>query len=90
MSNINSQSGLTGYFCSNTVFDLSWKVFPDTEIKILEKGLDYAPILNKFNESELRQDFNELSRNMLLKWYFRNEGTEDLSEVVLETSTRNS
>ena len=39
MSNINSQSKLTGYFCSNTIFNLSQNVLPDTEIKILEKDL---------------------------------------------------
>ena len=39
MSNINSQSKLTGYFCSNTIFNLSRNVLPDTEIKILEKDL---------------------------------------------------
>ena len=53
----------------------------DTEIKILEKGLDYAPIQNKVNKPELRQDFDEFSRKMLLKWYFRNEATEDFSET---------
>ena len=53
----------------------------DTEIKILEKGLDYAPIQNKVNEPKLRQDFDEFSRKMRLKWYFRNEATEDFSET---------
>ena len=53
----------------------------DTEIKILEKGLDYAPIQNKVNEPELRQDFDKFSRKMHLKWYFQNEATEDFSEM---------
>ena len=53
----------------------------DTEIKILEKGLDYAPIQNKVNEPESRQDFDEFSRKMRLKWYFRNEATEDFNET---------
>ena len=53
----------------------------DTEIKILEKALDHAPIQNKVNESELREDFYEFSRKMRLKWYFRNEATEDFSET---------
>ena len=35
---------LTGYFCSDTVFNLSKKVLSDAEIKVLEKRLDYAPI----------------------------------------------
>ena len=67
MSNINSQSRLTGYFCSNTVFNLSRKILSDTEIEILEKGLDHAPIQNKVNEPELREDFYEFSRKMRLK-----------------------
>ena len=53
----------------------------DTELKILEKGLDYAPIQNKVNEPKLRQDFDEFSRKMRLKWYFRNEAAEDFSET---------
>ena len=81
MSNINSQSRLTGHFCLNTVFNLSQKVLSDTEIKILKKGLDDAPIQNKVNEPELRHDFDEFSRKMRLKWYFRNEATEDFSET---------
>ena len=81
MSNINSQSRLTGHFCSKTVFNLSRKVLSETEIKISEKGLDYAPIQNKVTEPELRQDFDEFSRKMRLKWYFRNEATEDFSET---------
>ena len=52
---------------------------PVTEIKILEKGLDYAPIQNKVNDPELRQDL--FSRKMRRKWYFRNEATEDFSET---------
>ena len=54
-----SEGRLEGYFCSNTVFNLSRKVLTDTEIRILEKGLDFAPIQNKINEPELRSDFDE-------------------------------
>ena len=53
----------------------------DTEIKILETVLDYALIQNKVNQLELRQDFDEFSRKMHHKWYFRNEATEDFSET---------
>ena len=46
----DSTSGLTtvenrcGYFCSETIFNLSHQVLTDTEIKVLEKGLDFAPM----------------------------------------------
>ena len=55
----NSNDRISGYFCSDTVFNLSKKVLTDIEIKVLEKGLDYAPIQNKINEPELRRDFEE-------------------------------
>ena len=50
------------------------------EIKILGKGLDYAPIQNKINEPELRRDFEDFARRMRLKWYFRNGPTSSFSE----------
>ena len=71
---------LSGYFCSETIFNLSNRVLTDTEIKVLEKGLDFAPIQKKLNEPELRSDFNEFCRRMRLKWHFRDE-SENFSEV---------
>ena len=71
---------ISGYFCSDTVFNLSKKVLPDIEIKILEEGLDYAPIQNKINKPELRRDFEDFARQMTLKWYFKNEPTSSFSE----------
>ena len=44
---VASDGRLEGYFCSDTVFNLSLKVLTDTEIRILAKGLDFAPIQNK-------------------------------------------
>ena len=41
------------------MFNLSNRVLTDIEIKVLEKGLDFAPIQRKINEPELRQDFAE-------------------------------
>ena len=36
----------------------------DTEIRVFEKGLDFAPIQNKLSEPELRRDFKEFCRRM--------------------------
>ena len=55
--NINASSRVQEYFCSDKVLNLSKKVLPETEIKVLEKGLFFAPIQNKINEPELRKDF---------------------------------
>ena len=49
-----SATRITGYFCSDTVFNLSNRVLTDIEIKVLEKGLDLASIQRKINEPELR------------------------------------
>ena len=38
---------LEGYFCSKSVFSLSKKVLTETEIRILEKGLGFAPTPTK-------------------------------------------
>ena len=61
----------------------------DTGIRILEKGLDFAPIQNKINEPELRTDFKDFCRRMRARWHFRNEPTPEFSEtpVLLLKST---
>ena len=50
-------SRMKGYFCSDTVFNLGKKVLTEDEIKVLEKGLDFAPIQRKVSEPELRLEF---------------------------------
>ena len=72
---------LKGYFCSDTVFNLSGRVLPESEIKVLEKELDFAPFQRKVNEPELRRAFEEFCRRMGIKWHFRNEISEEFSEV---------
>ena len=59
---------LKGYFCSDTVFNLSGTILSESEIKVLEKGLDFAPLQRKVNEPEI----------MRIKWYFRNEISKNL------------
>ena len=80
-ANLSDESRLSGYFCSDTVFNLSKRVLLETEIKILEKGLVYAPIQRKINEPELKSDFEEFCRRMQIKWHFRNEPSENFSEI---------
>ena len=71
---------MKGYFCSQTVFNFSRKVLTETEIRILGKGLGFAPTPTRINESYLKRDFNDFSRKMRRKWHFRNEPTEKFSE----------
>ena len=72
---MTSLGRLRGYFCSDTIFNLSHKVLSDTEIKILEKGSDFAPIQRKINEPELREDFEEFCHRMGVQ----NEPSESFS-----------
>ena len=79
--NCSDDSRISGYFCSDTVFNLSRRVLSEDETKVLEKGLDFAPIQNKVNEPELRKDFDEFCRRMRIKWHFRNEPSENFSPI---------
>ena len=44
---VTSEDRMSGYFCWDTVFNLSYRVLNETEIKVLEEGLDFAPIQKK-------------------------------------------
>ena len=46
------------------MFDLSQRVLSETEIQVLQKGLDFAPIQKSINERELRKDFEDFSGRM--------------------------
>ena len=50
-------------------------------MKDLQKGLDFAPIQRKVNEPELCKDFEEFCRCMRIKWNFRNEPSQNFSNV---------
>ena len=61
------ENRLTGYFCLDTIINLSDKVFPDNEIKVLEEDLDFAHIQRKTTEPELKPDFREFCRHIRIK-----------------------
>ena len=56
--NCSDDTRVSGYFCSDTVFNLSQRALPEDEIKVFQKGLYLAPIQNNVNEPELRKDFD--------------------------------
>ena len=58
-TDVTNEDHLAGCFCSEIVFNLSKKVLTDTEIRVLEKDLGFAPILNKINDPGLRTDFED-------------------------------
>ena len=66
---------------AQTVFDLSNRVLSENKIKVLKKVLDFALIQRKINKPELHKDSEEFCRCMRTKWNFRNELSQDFSEV---------
>ena len=62
-----SSNHLKGHYCSGTIFNLSHKVLSDAAIKIFGKGLDFAPIQRKINESKVTKDFEEFCRRTRIK-----------------------
>ena len=52
-----------------------------TEIMVLSKGLSFVPTPSTINEVELRNDFEEFARKMRCKWYFRDDVSNDFSNV---------
>ena len=63
------------------MFNLSKKVLTETEIRVLEKGLGFAPTPTKIKVTDLRADFNEFARKTTCKWFFQNEPTENFSDA---------
>ena len=58
---------ISGYFCLDTVIKLRRRMLSEDKIKVLEKGLDFAPIQNKVNQHELRKHFDEFCPQMRIK-----------------------
>ena len=79
VQNRAKSQGLKGYFCADTVFNLSQKVLTETEMKVLEIGLGFSPTPNLINETDPRRNFENFSRKMRCRWYFRNEPSDDFS-----------
>ena len=44
------------------IYIYSGRVLSESEIRVLEKELDFAPFQRKVNEPELRKDFEEFCR----------------------------
>ena len=77
---VTDEGRLQGLFCFKTVFNLNQRVLSEIEIQVLEKGLDFAPIQKSLNEPQLREDFEEFSRRMRIRWNFRDQPYDDFSD----------
>ena len=64
-----------------SVLNLRKKVLTETEIRVLQNGVGFAPVPTEINETDLTDDFNEFTRKMRCKWFFRNKPTENISKT---------
>ena len=60
---------------------MSQKVLTATEIKVLQRGLGFVTTPNLIHEADCQSDFEDFSRKMRCRWYFRNEPSDDFSNV---------
>ena len=81
ISRKDNNGRLKGYFCSDVVFNFSYKVLSDLEISALGKRKGFTNTPTFISEVDLRRDFANFSRKMRCKRFFRNQLTEDVSEV---------
>ena len=61
---------------SKTVSNPSYKIFTETKMKLLEKGLDFASVQRTLNQPEHRQVFEEFCHRMNCKLHFHNGFSE--------------
>ena len=52
-----------------------------TEIKFIERGLGFVSTLNLIKEADFRRNFEDFSRKMSCRFYFRNEPFDNFSNV---------
>ena len=70
-----------GTFVSDYVFNLSQENLSLLQIKVLEKRLQSSPTLSSINEVDLQRCISSIRRKM--RWFFRNERQENVSESSL-------
>ena len=68
-------------FLPRYCLQFSSRVLSKSEIKVLGKGLDFAPFQRKVNEPVLRKHVEDFRRRMIIKLYFRNDISKNVSEV---------
>ena len=66
-TNGNKKERMEGKFVSKNVLNLSNRVLTESEIKILDKGLNFIPTPEKFDRYQIKKDLERLGRDIRLK-----------------------
>ena len=77
-NNSTETSRLNGYFCLEAVFNLSKKILTEAEVKVIEKGLEYAPI-QTFKIVHSKLDYFDFSKE---EWQAMRAVADDMSNVI--------
>ena len=75
----NQGQRIQGQFISKNVFNLSHRVLTETEISLLDKGLQFVPTPEKIDRHQIKKDLERLGRHIRLKMHFQYEPSANFS-----------
>ena len=70
-TNGNKKERMEGKFVSKNVLNLSNRVLTESEIKILGKGLNFAPTPEKLDRYQIKKDLERVGREISLKYIIK-------------------
>ena len=71
---------MEGKFLSKNVLNLSNQILTESEIRVLDKGLNFVLTPEKLDHYQIKKDLECLGRNIKLKIYYKCEPTPEISE----------
>ena len=71
---------MEGNFVSKNVLNLSNRVLTESEIRVLDKGLNFVPTPEKLDRYQIKKDLERLGRDIILKIDYKTEPTPAFSE----------
>ena len=78
-----------GKFVSPNVVNLSKRNLSDAEISLLSKGLKFVPTPTSLNKAKIKEELEVFGRKLRLKWFFRNDDREFISNPFQKKSKFN-
>ena len=79
-TNGNKKERMEGKFVSKNVLNLSNRVLTESEIRVLDKGLNFVPTPEKLDRYQIKKDLERLGRDIILKIDYKTEPTPAFSE----------
>ena len=80
---------LQGVYVSDNVLNLSKREFTEAEASLLSKGLKFVPTPRYVDQAALKQDLERFGRKLRLKWFFRDDERDFVSNPFKKASKFN-